>query len=106
MTKELIMSDSTTVEHINWQGITIEVIYWPVKWGSIAHIEVRSIEPKEARIPITETGYRSHFLPIGTLEAEGITVKDLVLGWIDEQAFKPEWKQYAESQRQGDLFDL
>ena len=100
------MTNSMTVDQLIWGGITIEVIYWPIKWGSIAHIEIRSIAPKSARLPITETGYRSHFLPIGALESEGLPAKDLVLRWIEEQAAKPEWKVHADSLRQADLFDF
>lgn len=44
-----------------WRGIEIEAIYTPLQWKTIAHLEVRSIKPERAPLPITETGYRSHF---------------------------------------------
>ncbi len=36
-------------------------IYTPLQWKTIAHLEIRSIKPERAPLPITETGYRSHF---------------------------------------------
>ena len=28
----------------------------------VAHLELRSLDPEEATLPVNETGYRSHFL--------------------------------------------
>jgi len=95
-----------TVENITWQGIEIEVTHESEKWGSIDHIVIRSVNPKNARIPVTETGYRSHFLPIGSLEEQGITAKELVLIWLEEESQTTKWKQYVEASRQGSLFDF
>lgn len=49
----------TQTHRFRWQGIEIEAVYTPLKWGVIAHLEVRSIRPERARRPITETGWRS-----------------------------------------------
>lgn len=88
-----------------WQGIEIEVVYAPVKWGGvIAHLEVQSIQPPRAPLPITETGYRSHFHPCGTVEANGGDVVAQVIAWLDEEAAKPRWQRYLEASRQGELF--
>ncbi len=100
------MAHSIITECITWENINIEITHESEKWGSIDHIEIRSIDPENARNPITETGYRSHFLPIGSLESQGITAKELVLEWLHSESSKPEWKQYSESLRQGDLFDF
>ena len=88
----------------HWQGIEIEAVYTPLKWGVIAHLEVRSIHPERARLPITETGYRSHFHPPGTIEAHGGDVAAQVIGWLNEEAAKPEWRRHVEACRQGELF--
>ena len=89
---------------LTWQGIEIEAIYTPVKWGVIAHLEVRSIAPERAPLPITETGYRSHFHPCGTVEANGGDVVAQLVAWLDEEATKPAWRRHVEQSRQGTLF--
>lgn len=99
------MSNLITYE-LTWQGIEMEITHETGKWGSTDHIEIRSINPAKARTPITETGYRSHFLPIGSLDAHGITAKELVVDWLEREAQTPKWQQYAESSRQTNLFDF
>ncbi|PKP85784.1 MAG: hypothetical protein CVT80_00750 [Alphaproteobacteria bacterium HGW-Alphaproteobacteria-2] len=90
--------------HLTWHGIEIEAIYTPCKWGVIAHLEIRSIAPERAPLPITETGYRSHFHPYGTVEENGGDVVAQVVAWLDEEAASPEWRRYVEASRQGELF--
>lgn len=87
-----------------WQGIGIEAVYVPLKWKTIAHLEVRSISPEGAPLPITETGYRSHFHQPGTIEGLGGDVVAQVIAWLDEEATKPAWRTHVEASRQGSLF--
>lgn len=88
-----------------WQGIGIEATYTPLRWGVIDHLEIRSINPPGAPLPITATGYRSHFHQPGTAEALGGDVAAQVIAWLDEEAAtNPEWRAYVEASRQGDLF--
>jgi len=87
-----------------WRGIEIEVIYAPLKWNVIAHLEVRSTNPERTPLPIAETGYLSHFHPPGTVEARGGDVIAQVRAWLDEQACKPDWRNREEASRQGELF--
>jgi len=87
-----------------WQGIEIEATYTPLQWGVTAHLEIRSIAPERAPLPITTTGYRSHFMQPGTVEAHGGDVVAQVIAWLDEEAAKPEWRTYVDARRQGDLF--
>lgn len=87
-----------------WEGIEIEAIYSPIKWGVIAHLEIESIQPPRAPLPITESGYKSHFHPCGTVEANGGDVVAQIVAWLDEEAAKPEWRAYAANSRQGELF--
>ena len=98
------MEQQPQVHRFTWQGIEIEAIYCPVRWGVIAHLEIRSIEPPRAPLPITETGYRSQFHSCGTVEANGGDVVAQVMAWLDEEAAKPEWRRYVEASRQGELF--
>lgn len=87
-----------------WQGIEIEAVYEPEKWGVIAHLEIRSVTPERAPLPITETGYLSHFCEIGTIEANEGSVMEQVIAYLDHEATKPDWRRYVETTRQLSLF--
>lgn len=50
-----------------WQSIEIEAVYRPRYNSIIAHLEIRSINPERAPLPITNTGYLSHFHQPGTV---------------------------------------
>jgi hypothetical protein len=51
----------------NWRGIEIE-IRWQDSYVEfedgrhLGHLEIESVKPERAALPITETGYRSHFI--------------------------------------------
>jgi hypothetical protein len=87
-----------------WQGIEIEARYWARRWTVIAHLEVQSIHPERAPLPITGTGYRSHFHQPGTIEALGGDVVSQVIAWLDEEALSDEWQDHLAQSRQGTLF--
>ena len=87
-----------------WRGIEIEAIYKPLQWKTIAHLEVRCIKPERAPLPITETGYRSHFHQPGTIEGLGGDVVEQIIAWLDEEAKSPEWRAMQEAARQLSLF--
>lgn len=88
---------------IDWQGISLSVEFTP-DWGmmSVHHLEIRVIEPEGAVIPITETGYRSHFFaePLETTEDVVTYVRD----WLDSAALAPDWKRRVQAARQLSLF--
>lgn len=67
------------------------------------HIEVESIKPKKAPLPITETGYRSHFIPPLELINAGGPVT-FVTAWIEQEAKGKVWTKAATAKAQGDLF--
>ncbi|MBX9925839.1 MAG: hypothetical protein K2Y05_05735 [Hyphomicrobiaceae bacterium] len=67
------------------------------------HLEIESIKPKRAPLPITETGYRSHFLPALDLINAGGPVK-FVTAWIAQEAKGKAWTKAAVVKAQGDLF--
>jgi len=96
--------DPHSVHQLTWQGIEIEVTFCPVRWGQISHLQIRSLVPERAPLPITETGYLSHFVPIGTIEANEGDVVAQVLAWLDETAQSPEWQEHLANAAQGDLF--
>lgn len=98
------MDTQSQTHRFHWQGIEIEAIYTPLKWGVIAHLEIRSITPECPPLPITRTGYHSHFHQPGTIEALGGDVVAQTIAWLDDEATKPEWQAYVEVGRQGELF--
>lgn len=98
------MDKTTQIHKLKWQDIEIEVTYKPLEFDMIAWLEIKSASPKAAPLPITETGYLSHYHQPGHIEAQGGDVVAFVIAWLDEEANKPEWQQYSEAIRQYDLF--
>lgn len=74
---------------ITWRGIKIEITFTPEKFGMIEHIELHS--ENRLALPVTETGYRSHFIPIGSVEQEGGPVA-YVTAWLDFEAERTRWR--------------
>lgn len=102
---------SITTTTIDWEGITLLISYEP-DWLNIgedfakvttAHLEIRSISPEKAPLPITETGYRSHFTGSNDIDEAGGPVA-YVTAWLDHMARSKEWKYHVESSRQLSLF--
>lgn len=56
-----------------------------------------------ARIPITETGYRSHFLHLDEITEFGGPVA-YVEAWLNEMARTSEWQSHVASGEQLSLF--
>ncbi|MBP2275756.1 MULTISPECIES: hypothetical protein [Sphingomonas] len=98
------MDQQPQTYRLTWQGVEIEARYWPRKWGVTAHLEIESIYPERVPLPITSTGYRSHFHQPGTIEALGGDVVAQVIAWLEDEAQSPQWLRYVEASRQGDLF--
>jgi len=93
--------------HLDWQGHRIEVRYCP-SWSKshedifgecMAHLELMSLDEPRRPLPVTETGYRSHFIPAKFIEDEGGPVA-FVRGWLDEVAKSPKWKEREAAARQ------
>jgi hypothetical protein len=86
---------------IEWRGIGIQLEFHANRWNSpVDHIEIRS--DNRVPLPITETGYKSHFLPAGQVTAE--TLIEAVTAWLDVEAQSDAWKRYEEASRQLSLF--
>ncbi len=67
------------------------------------HIEVQSMAPAKAPLPITETGYRSHFLsPLELINAGGPVT--FVTAWLDRESRSKDWQRLTAKRAQGDLF--
>lgn len=63
------MSVAYQIHRLQWDGIAIEVRYNP-DWSPsycdiygypLTHLEIEAVEPAKSPLPMTETGYRSHF---------------------------------------------
>jgi len=96
-----------TTTGIDWQGITLSVTYDPASFGggayTVAHLEIRSIAPAGAALPVTETGYRSHFLsPVYVEQAGGPAA--YARAWLDREATSPKWQRHVTAARQLSLF--
>lgn len=89
---------------IEWQGVSVELTYWPLKWNTISHLTVAVVEPTGAPLPITETGFKSHFFAPSGEALTKAEVVALVVEWLDEAAQSPKWLKHVEASRQGELF--
>lgn len=67
------------------------------------HIEIHVIEPKKAMIPLTDTGYRSHFIDGEELKEAG-GVRRFVEQWLTTESRSKEWQKKDLARQQGDLF--
>lgn len=67
------------------------------------HIEVVVISPKKEPLPITETGYLSHFVTDGSCPGidDAIT---FVTAWIEREAKTKRWQKLDQKRRQLALF--
>ena len=67
-----------------WRGVTVEVRHEP-NWlnTGLDHIEVMAIP--RTPLPITETGYRSHFIDPGDL-ADYADAADFARFWLETAA--------------------
>ena len=74
---------------IIWRGITVEITYTPKEFGMTDHIELRGVD--KTPLPVTETGYRSNFLPLDHVVAHGGAVA-FVTAWLDFEAARIDWK--------------
>jgi hypothetical protein len=93
------------IRRIEWQGIEIEVRWNPVHYRddevTIAHLELQT--DNRQRLPMTETGYRSHFVQRANVDAYGGPV-EYVNAWLEEAAMSADWKRYVQESKQLTLF--
>lgn len=100
------------IEHFEatWNGIQLS-ISWEPRWLNLsddygmdtAHLQIEAIVPERAMLPITETGYKSHFTTSSVVAGMGGPVA-CVLAWLDQEAATPVWQQHVAASRQLALF--
>lgn len=85
---------------IVWEGIEIALSHHKLRYGdSFDHIELQAKE----RLPVTETGYRSHFIHPDELTLWD-SLEAFVLEWLNDAARHPDWQAYHQESRQPTLF--
>lgn len=82
-----------TYFEFEWNSILIALTYHPKKLGVIDHIEIETIDPPRAPLPITETGYRSHYCQIGDLDDYDQDPVRYMREALDHYAQSPAWKK-------------
>jgi hypothetical protein len=73
---------------ITWRGIALTITFKP-DWLNVAdHLEIAT----EGRVPlpVTETGYRSHFMAVGSIAAYGGPAA-YAIDWLDHEAARVGW---------------
>ena len=87
---------------ILWNNIPVEITFTRHVFGlEHDHVELRASEP----LPVTETGYRSQFLPHDP-DVDLDDIKAQVFAWLDEKSTDKTWLEYQQNSRQGNLFDF
>lgn len=92
---------------MDWEGIALSIRWTPhwlnmaVNGEPVAHLEITSAG--RAPLPVTETGYRSHFTSAEAVAREGGPVA-YVRQWLDCESLSDEWQAQQEARRQLALF--
>ena len=86
-----------------WCSIRISLKHERKYGGLIEHLEIRTIDPEKAPLPITDTGYKSHFVDEKHIDHYGGS-QAYVVAWLDEEASKPKWQRQKDVANQYSLF--
>jgi hypothetical protein len=83
-----------------WRDVTARVRHTPnyISKGW-SHIELTVVTPKGAPLPVTATGYLSHFLDADDLKRAGGAVA-FFLAWIEREAKTKAWAKREFAWRQ------
>lgn len=115
MTSQTVQSetDDRQIERVEfeWQGLLLCVTYEADWLGSGArgspfatsHLTITALRPEQARLPMTETGYRSHFIPQGIVEEMGGALA-YSLAWLEHETQSRQWLEQAAKGHQLSLF--
>lgn len=82
---------------ITWDGIEIEV-RWASSWmdfddgTSMGHLEIQSIAPESSPLPMTETGYKSHFVHANEVNKFGGPL-NYFEAWLAEESKSKDWRE-------------
>lgn len=92
---------------LEWRGIVIAIRYCPnwldfyeeIYGHALAHIEIEAVAPARAPLPLTETGYRSHFTTPEEVADAGGPVS-FVRAALDHAVKDPAWQESEAVARQ------
>lgn len=92
-----------------WENINIQISYNPdyskahkqITGERLAHLEIKADE----RLPMTETGYRSHFTAATNIETYGSST-EFVQAWLAEASQSKEWQRYKKTKAQKQQLSL
>ncbi|WP_066769262.1 hypothetical protein [Sphingobium sp. CCH11-B1] len=79
-----------TITHglLEWRGLLVQITYEQQQW--VDHIQIETVEPIRAPLPITETGYRSNFIAKGLVDEAG-GAGAFVESWLNRAAVDRTW---------------
>jgi hypothetical protein len=92
----------------HWRGVTLRITWEPrfLNTNALAqpgHLQIKSIDPLRAPLPITATGYLSWFTSPVLVRDSGGPVA-FVLQWLDAEAAGSAWAQAEIDRQQLSLF--
>jgi hypothetical protein len=90
--------------HDGISEIEILITLKPDYFKDVAHLEIRSIAPERAPLPITEIGYRSHFFHTNDIDLSEFDPVAEVRRWIEREAKSRTWQKSALANCQMALF--
>lgn len=94
----------TATANLVWRDVTCRVKHTPNYLSEgWSHIEIIVVSPKKAPLPITGTGYLSHFLDADLLAKHGGPVA-FFLGWLERESRTKAWAKTEFKWRQLELF--
>ena len=93
-----------TTQRFKWRGIEMSATHTR-NWLSDgwSHLELRVIKPKDTPVPITTTGYLSHFTEEDIVEAAGGPAA-FFFAWLDREAGSKKYLAALARWQQLDLF--
>jgi hypothetical protein len=86
-----------------WEGRTVRLSYRPRYIFGMDHLELR-VEAGET-LPVTQTGYRSRFIPPVEPAFTADDLATFVRAWLYEAARDPAWREAEASRQQLSLFN-
>lgn len=92
-----VLSRTITTAILDWRGILIRVTFERQRFAD--HLTVETLEPQRAPLPITDTGYRSHFMPKDMIEESGDPAA-YVEAWLDDASRGRGWVEQEATIRQ------
>lgn len=103
MTKSVGTSKATTASLL-WRGINCRIRHTPKYFDQLDHIELNVVSPKGAKLPITETGFRSEFVTALVLSGSGGAVAYMT-ALLEREASTKRWQKREMEVRQLRLFE-